>query len=281
MKNFFKASPAILGFVALAALPTTAQTTSGTVEIFTEVAPGEVGPVGGTAAEALSGPGNIELGETDGGLDGFQGGLTLGLGGGTLSLRSLTQADWDGGLADEWFDDAWTAYGADLQPLLDPFGITQAVLRTAFDTVNADARLSDPNIESVTELADGDVEIDLAGFLELNSLIDLAAAAVGITLPPVLPALPDLFASEVVAYDYQGESGFLYSIGEAPTASGVVSADPTDSFTGNYTVTIDALPPVDPPVDPEPPTSVPEPAGVLGLAVVGSAAALRKRFSTT
>lgn len=281
MKSFFNTA-AVFGFVAVAALPATAQTTSGTVEIFTEVGPGAVGP-GGTAAEALNGLGNIELGETDGGLDGFQGGLTLDLGGGTLALRSLTQADWDGGLADQWFSDAWAAYGAELQPLLDPFGITQADVRVAFDTFEADARLSDPNIESVTELADGDVEIDLAGFAELNSLLDVAASIVGIPLPPTLPPLPDLFASEVVAYDYQGESGFLYSIGEAPAPSGVVSADSTNSFTGNYTVVLDAVDgPVGPePPTPEPPTSVPEPAGMLGLAVVGSAMALRKRFSTT
>lgn len=267
MKNFFYISSAVLGFVALASLPATAQTTSGTVEIFNEVAPGTVGP-GGTAADALSGIGNIELGETDGGLDGFQGGLTLSLGGGTLSLRSLTQADWDGGLADIWFDDAWAAYGADLQPLLTLAGLTQADLRAAFDAVDADARLSDPNIESVTELANGDVDIDLAGFLELNFLIEAAAASLGLTnLLSLLPPLPTFFASEVVAYDYQGTSGFLYSIGESPTPSGVVSADSTNSFTGNYTVTIDGTPT----------PSVPEPFGVIGLAVASGIAAFNQR----
>ncbi|MEM9978904.1 MAG: hypothetical protein AAF808_14860, partial [Cyanobacteria bacterium P01_D01_bin.2] len=149
MKSFFYSSSVVFGLAALAASPAVAQTTSGTVEIFNEVAPGVVAP-GGTAADALDGIGNIELGETDGGLDGDQGGLTLSLGGGTLALSSLTQADWDMGLADVWFDDAWSVYGADLEPLLALAGLTRDDLRIAFDTVEGDARLSDPNIESVT-----------------------------------------------------------------------------------------------------------------------------------
>lgn len=261
MKNFFYGFSTVLGFVAFAASPAAAQTTFGTVEVFNEVSPGVVGP-GGTAAAALNGVGNIELGETDGGLDGFQGGLTLGLGGGPLTLTSITQADWDTGLADIWFDDAWDVYGATLQPLLALGGLTRDDLRMSFDTIGADARLSDPNVESVTELPNGSVDIDLAGFVELNSLIDIAADALGLSaFLPLLPPLPTLFASEVVAYDYLGETGFLYSIGEEPTASGVVSADGTLSFTGNYTVTIDAS---------EPPTSVPEPSGILGFTAVGS-----------
>lgn len=276
MKNFFNtvsvAASAVIGLLTLAVLPAAAQTTSGTVEIFNQVSPGVVGPRG-TAADALSGIGNIELGETDGGLDGFQGSLTLGLGGGALTLRSLTQADWDGGLADVWFDDAWATYGAGLQPLLALAGLTRADLRAAFDSTEADARLSDPNIESVTELGNGDVAIDLAGFFELNSLIDIAAAQLGLTnLLPLLPPLPTFYASEVVAYDYQGSSGFLYSIGEAPTPSGVVSNDSTNSFTGNYTLTLDAE-------DIAASTSVPEPFGVLGLTVAGGVAALYRRRS--
>ncbi|MBT9312473.1 NF038130 family PEP-CTERM protein [Leptothoe kymatousa] len=265
VKTFIYGFGAALGVVAFAALPTMAQTTSGTVEIFTETTPGSLTP-GGTAADALSGRGNIELGETDGGLDGLQGGLSLGLGGGELTLRSLTQADWDGGLADDWFNDAWSIYGAGLQPLLAPFGLGQADLRTAFDTVDADARLSDANIESVTELGDGSVEIDLAGFLEPNLLIDLATTQLGLPSISGLPGLPDFFASEVVAYDYQGNSGFLYSIGEAPTASGVASADGTLSFTGNYQVVIASNAP-----------SVPEPMGLIGVAVAGGFAAWSQR----
>ncbi|MEA5466512.1 NF038130 family PEP-CTERM protein [Leptothoe sp. PORK10 BA2] len=268
MKNCFYSSVVVLGFVALGALPAAAQTTSGTVEIFNEVAPGVVAP-GGTAADALNGIGNIELGETDGGLDGFQGSLTLGLGGGALTLSSLTQADWDGGLADRWFDDAWSVYGADIAPLLTLGGLTRADLRTAFDVVGADARLSDPNIESVMELGTGDVDITLAGFVELNSLIDIAAASLGLgSFLSLLPPLPTFFASEVVAYEYQGTSGFLYSIGESPTPSGVVSADGTNSFTGNYTVTLGGTPPS---------TSVPEPSTLLGLAGAAVAAAWGRR----
>ena len=266
MKTLLYGSSAVLGLVA--ALPATAQTTSGTVEIFTETTPGVVS-VGGTPAQALSGRGNIELGETDGGLDGFQGGLSLSLGGGELSLRSLTQADWDSSLADTWFDDAWAAYGSDIQPLLALFGLGQADLRAAFSSVGADARLSDPNIESVTELADGDVEIDLAGFVELNSLLGIAATQLGFPSLPVLPGLPTFFASEVVAYDYQGSSGFLYSIGEAPTPSGVVSADSTQSFTGNYRVILDGQPAQG--------QSVPEPLGLVGLAIAGGLATWRRR----
>ena len=265
MKNVFNSFSAVLGLLTLAALPVAAQTTSGTVEIFNEVSPGVVAP-GGTAADALNGVGNIELGETDRGLDGSQGSLTLGLGGGSLTLRSLTQDDWDSGLADIWFNDAWSVYGAELEPLLGIVGLTQADLRVAFDTVDADARLSDPNIESVNELASGVVEIDLAGFVELNFLIDAVADDAGLgDFLFLLPSLPTFYASEVVAYEYQGDSGFLYSIGEEPTPSGVVSADSTDSFSGNYTVTLD----VDPPI------SVFEPTGLLGFALAAGAAALR------
>lgn len=270
MKTFFYSSSAVFGIVALAALPAVAQTTSGTVEIFTEAAPGLLS-VGGTAAEALSGRGNIELGETDGGLDGFQGGLSLSLGGSELSLRSLTQADWDGGLADTWFDDAWAIYGADLQPLIAPFGLNQANLRVAFSSLGGDARLSDPNIESA-ELVDGDVAIDLAGFVELNSLLDIAAAQLGLPSLPIPPGLPTFFASEVVAYDYQGSSGFLYSIGEAPTPSGVVSADSTESFTGNYRVSFQVPDDGDGAA-----ASVPEPLGLIGLAAVGGLATWNQR----
>lgn len=265
MKNVFSSLSAVPGLLMLLALPVAAQTTSGTVEIFNEVSPGVVAP-GGTAADALNGVGNIELGETDRGLDGSQGSLTLGLGGGSLTLRSITQDDWDSGLADMWFDDAWSAYGAELEPLLGIVGLTQADLRSAFDTVDADARLSDPNIESVTELSDGDVEIDLAGFVELNFLIETVADDAGFgDLLSLLPPLPTFFASEVVAYEYQGDSGFLYSIGEAPTPSGVVSADSTDSFSGNYTVTLEV----------EPPVSVFEPTGLLGFALATGVGALR------
>ncbi|MEO0348705.1 MAG: NF038130 family PEP-CTERM protein [Cyanobacteria bacterium P01_A01_bin.15] len=269
MKSFFYSSSVVLGLAALVASPAAAQTTSGTVEIFNEIAPGVVAP-GGTAADALNGIGNIELGETDGGLDGAQGGLTFSLGGGTLTLSSLTQADWDMGLADIWFDDAWSVYGAGLEPLLALAGLTRDELRAAFDTVDGDARLSDPNIESVTELSNGDVDIDLAGFVELNSLIDIAADRLGLTsLLPFLPPLPTFYASEVVAYDYQGSSGFLYSIGEEPMASGVVSGDSTESFTGNYTLTLDG--------DPPDGVAVPEPSALVGLAL--AALALRRRQS--
>ncbi|MGD1853750.1 MAG: NF038130 family PEP-CTERM protein [Leptolyngbyaceae cyanobacterium] len=265
MKDLFNSLSITVGLLVLAALPATAQTTSGTVEIFNQIAPGVVAP-GGTAADALNGIGNIELGETDGGLDGLQGGLTLELGGGTLNLSSITQADWDSGLADIWFDDAWAAYGADIESLGS--GFTRESLRSAFDAVDADARLSDPNIASVGELDNGDVEIDLAGFFELNSLIDIALERLGLGAFLPLPPLPPLVASEVVAYDYQGESGFLYSIGEAPAVSGVVSSDGTASFTGNYRVTLDA---------PSGEVSVPEPSVMVGFATVAGLAWLNSR----
>lgn len=268
MKNFLKASSVIFGVFTLSALPVNAQITSGDVRVFTEVAPGLLDDDDGAVIDSLNGVGNVELGRTNAGLDGLQGSLSLNLDGGVLTLRSLTQADWDGGLADEWFDQAFDTFGTSLQPLLTLTGITQDELQTiVFDNFDADAILSDPNIESVTELANGDIDIDLAGRLDLAPLVDAVASSFGII--GASSNLPDFSASDVVAYDYRGNSGFLFSIGEAGSLSGVAEINNADVFAVNYTVHLDGTAPT-------PTTSVPEPFGLLGLVVASGIAVLNQ-----
>lgn len=242
MKKLLFAPAVAAGLTALFTLPASAVSITGFdagVELY---------------GAGIFGPGNFELGETDGGLDGLQGSLSLDLGDGhELTLKSITQADWDGGLADDYFADAWAVYGATATSLFP--GITQEMFKGAFlgditvpgiPAIDWLARLSDPNIESVEKADNGDVHITLAGFLDLSPLLP------GLSLPT------SLYASEVVAYEYGDEMGYLYSFGE-PEPGEFIAPD-GQSFSGLYKVKIDGD---------KGGEAVPEPAAMAGLVAVG------------
>ncbi|MEQ1531111.1 MAG: NF038130 family PEP-CTERM protein [Methylococcales bacterium] len=156
------------------------------------------------------------------------------LGGASLKLSSLNASDWaadiGGGqtLLQKWTLDLFNQY-------LNLPGVNNAFNR---DTVFAgfflpnggEQRFSDPNI-SYAYSQNGQIHIGLAGFLNASSLL------AGVLPADLLLLLPtDLQLSELVKVEYNGNTSYLY--GFNATDSHYKSNDNTDSFTGNYDLTL-------------------------------------------
>lgn len=199
---------------------------------------------------AISPTGNVELGASSEqpNFD-FTKNTTLQgtIGGKSITLSSLTASDWSV-IGTTWFNAALTAYGlGGLPNNIKSFAFSQFASNGGFQ------KFSDPNISYVNQNDNtGEISIGLAGYLDATQLL--------------LSVLPDSFkpfltgktlqASELVKYDYDGQSGYLYSFNA--TNSGLVAVDDGVSHTGNYEVYIQGSRPV------------PVPAAFLGIALAGA-----------
>jgi len=220
--------------------------------------------------DASSPTGNVELGartETVGFAS--QGSLTGNLNGTSITLSSMTAADWDAWSgASAWWDTFKTqAFKTNL---------AGSMLRSInFTTAKSNGLLaifSDPNISYVNQNeTTGAVSIGLAGHFNASSRLKTAVGAA------FASGVNDLVqASEVVKVIYGNDSP-RYLASFTATASGLkndkgVGADQT-SHNGNYEVSFQGR-------LPEPPsTAVPEPASVLGVMTIGGLFSALKRKS--
>jgi hypothetical protein len=140
--------------------------------------------------------------------------LTVDFGGGNvLTLSSLTAADWSGGLLDIWAQAYRTAYAPSYT--LDQ---VKSSISTAFENSQGNPFISYAN------LADGEISIGLAGYMDLN------------TYSAQFPAGTQF--SKIVKATYHGVTEYLFSMGPA-TASGVYESGVTPpALNANYQVTI-------------------------------------------
>ncbi|OCR00257.1 hypothetical protein BCD67_24955 [Oscillatoriales cyanobacterium USR001] len=143
-------------------------------------------------------------------------------------------------LATQWFSDALSNYG---------FSSNQELF-TLFVLAGGFQRFSDPNISYVNQDG-GTIKIGLAGHYD-------AAALFGIESPLGVP----LQASEVVKVIYDGKTQYKYSFNA--TNSGLTALDDGISHSGNYEVSVEA---------------VPEPTTMIGLILGGSSLIAAKRKS--
>lgn len=190
-----------------------------------------------------------------------------------ITLSSLTESDWGGGLAEQWLGDALVANG---------FGgidaTSQAFLSNIFLNNGGRQRFSDPNISYVNTDA-GEVKIGLAGHLNATGLltasidsfladpnVDPNQAFLATALKAQLQT-QTIQASELVKVSYNGQTNILYSF--VATPSGLVSQDPTLSHTGNYEIVIKN----------GGNTPIPEPSLVVGSAIALSGLWAAKRKS--
>jgi hypothetical protein len=188
------------------------------------------------------------------------------LGGRSITLSSLTAADWAstvaGGLtlAQKWFNDALTNNG-----LGSLIGTTTG--NTAYNSFLASGgrqRFSDANISYVNQNdTTGQISIGLAGHLDAKSLL---LPVVPTSLQPLL-AGKTIQASEIVKVSYDGgPAQYLYNF--SATNSGLVAADDGISHTGNYELLLAGIPPA----------QVPEPSAMLGLMAVGGFLAAKRKM---
>ena len=169
-----------------------------------------------------------------------------------ITLSSLTLADWTANgnaLAESYVTDAASSVGVSLTaPELAT--IVSNFFTLPLGVYNPWMLVSDPNVAYVN-LENGTVNIGLQGFLNAGPVLEQLFLGV-VTFPPDFVAQ----ASEVVKVTYGGTSKYLYGFNATPTNQ--VSVDPTNSFDGNYEVTI------------------PNPAP-LALLLVGVAAMMKRR----
>ncbi|PPT09759.1 hypothetical protein CKA32_000521 [Geitlerinema sp. FC II] len=177
-----------------------------------------------------------------------------------IFISSMTRADWytdiGGGVRfiDKWFSEAWNDASTGFQNwVTSSYGIADfGTASMFFDMFGGYGRFSDPNVSYVNTDGSGDLFVGLAGHLAHSSGIKM---------------------SEVVKVEYQGQTQFLYAMGEA-FESGLTSADDGTSHTGLYNLRFNDNANVPPAAD------VPEPSTMLGLLAVGSLFGLAKRKAT-
>lgn len=205
------------------------------------------------------------------------------IGGRSLSVSSLTEADWNStyqgtSFGQYWFSQALTSNG---------FGTlaTSSVgtsLFNIFKTNGGFQRFSDPNISYINQNeASGDISIGLAGHYNASSLftqsIDQYLASNNslsttqkLTLNGLKSQLSNqtLQASEVFKYEYNGLTNYGFSF--QATQSGLTERSDQVSHTGNYEVLLKGPTPV---VS----QHVPEPGVMLSLLGFSGALAWKKR----
>lgn len=214
--------------------------------------------------------------------------LTGQIGGKSITLSSLTAADWfstASGLsttygadnfATSWFNKFYDAAGLASNEstiklaLRLPSDTLSSSIRqqayNAFFAINGFQRSSDPNISYVNQNdTTGDIQIGLAGHLNLKTYY---APLLG----PFGNFLKDGFqASEVVKVTYNDKTDFLYSF--SATASGLTNSSGVGadggSHSGNYEVSIKGVAPT---------KQVPEPSIILGLLGVAGVFASQRKF---
>ncbi|WP_292705334.1 NF038130 family PEP-CTERM protein [Nostoc sp. NMS2] len=213
--------------------------------------------------------------------------LTGQIGGKSITLSSLTAADWfttasgssttygANNFATTWFNKFYDAAGLASNestiklalnlPSVTPSSYIRQQAYNAFFGIVGFQRSSDPNISYVNQNdTTGDIQIGLAGHLNLKTYYAPLLGAFG-------NFLKDGFqASEVVKVTYNDKTDFLYSF--SATASGLtnslgVGADGA-SHSGNYEVSIKGVPPA----------AVPEPSVMLGLLGVAGVFATQRKL---
>ncbi|WP_334781844.1 NF038130 family PEP-CTERM protein [Nostoc sp.] len=214
--------------------------------------------------------------------------LTGQIGGQSITLSSLTSADWFStasgsstaygvnNLANTWFSQFYDAAGLAANestiklalglPSFTPSSYIREQAYNAFFGIGGFQRSSDPNISYVNQNdTTGDIKIGLAGHLNLKTYYAPLLGTFG-------NFLKDGFqASEVVKVTYNGKTDFLYSF--SATDSGLtnslgVGADGV-SHSGNYEVSIKGV---------VPPAAVPEPSIILGLLGVAGVFVTQRKF---
>lgn len=168
---------------------------------------------------ALSGGGNVELGRL-----GSNPATTLTgtFGSETVTLSSLLFSDWaanGNALAASYITDAATSIGATLNATQLGLAIAQFLSTSAWQLV------SDPNISDFN-LINGQVVVGMDGYLDATPVLN--------ALFPGLPVPANAQASEVVKVSHAGNTQYLY--GFQATATGYVSNNLANSFTGRYEV---------------------------------------------
>lgn len=188
------------------------------------------------------------------------------LGGRSITLSSLTAADWAstvaGGLtlAQKWFNDALTNNG--LGSLIGTTTGNNAY--SSFLASGGRQRFSDANISYVNQNdTTGQISIGLAGHLDAKSLL---LPFVPTSLQPFL-AGKTIQASELVKVVYDGgPAQYLYNF--SATNSGLVEQGDGISHKGNYELLLTGIPPA----------KVPEPSAMLGLMGVGGFLAAKRKI---
>jgi hypothetical protein len=199
--------------------------------------------------------GNVELFASSDSLsnaafNAYTGTTTLEVGfnnGQSLSLSSLTAADWGSGpgsLLETWSTALLTTFG-----VFSPGNL--ALFEAQFVAAGGQQRLSDPNIQSVNVVG-GVAHIGLAGFYD--------ASTAGIVPPAFASLVAGGQISEIVKVTANGNPNnfqYLYAIGATPgsvaTLSGVQTADGSYNANFDKTVTLDSF-------NPGTSVSVPEPS---------------------
>jgi hypothetical protein len=177
------------------------------------------------------------------------------LNGTAMTLSSLTAADWDVfGL--QWFGQFLTT-GLNAQGQAARASLGDATLYSQFVQAGGRQLFSDPNLSYINQDdTTGEVSMGLAGHFN-------AYSQVASRIPTLSPLLrQDFQASEIVKVLY-GDAPAQYLWSFSATPSGLTEVSDGTSHNGNYEVRFQGTLPD------HPPASVPEPATVLGLVVMG------------
>lgn len=187
------------------------------------------------------------------------------LGGRSITLSSLTQADWNTTVGGQTFGKKW--FGELLAA--NNISLSTSVQNSAFQAFVLNGglqRFSDPNISYVNQGNDDIIRIGLAGHYNATSIIQKS-------LPSAFASLLNgktIQASEIVKVTYNGEtSQYLYSF--KATNSGLVSKDDGISHSGNYEVTLKG----------KTPKPVPESSMVFGLISIGGMLVAKRKLIKT
>ncbi|MBE2257470.1 MAG: NF038130 family PEP-CTERM protein [Rhodobacteraceae bacterium] len=177
---------------------------------------------GGNAATPGS---NVELSKFGGPITSLTGNIN----GKPITLWSLDEGDWRGGLDQQYIQGAANSVG------VTSFDMTNALNAFYTPTANLGGRapwqlVSDPNISYVDMGAGHGVNIGLAGFLDATPVLQAMFPSV------VVPQGSQV--SEVVRVDLDGLQKYLYGFSATPSGVCAGCTTPYPSYTGNYEVRI-------------------------------------------